>query len=384
MDKYGYFMSTFFNVGMAKKKKLLLYFGKEEKIYKAKENEIRELSFLSDEEKNAFLNHREKFDLKKEWEIYENSGIKAVSIRDEGYPKKLLYLSDAPFSLFYLGELPKMDEKLIAMVGARRASDYGRIEAAEISAFLVKNGFSIVSGLALGIDSESEQAAIENGGRTYAVLGCSVDICYPASKLTLYNEILDGHGGIISEYPPGTLPQSKNFPPRNRIISGLSDKVLVIEARKRSGSLITADFALEQGKDIYALPGRITDPMSEGTNALIYQGAGIIRSKEELLRDILDLEDTLITEESEYLKEKAKKKEKERTEKKADASKKKNTSLSEDERKVYEVMDFYPIGIEELSQQTDIPFMNILPVILSLAEKGLIAERFKNEYTKIA
>ena len=124
--------------------------------------------------------------------------------------------------------------------------------------------------------------------------------------------------------------------------------------------------------------------MSEGTNALIYQGAGIIRSKEELLRDILDLEDTLITEESEYLKEKAKKKEKERTEKKADASKKKNTSLSEDERKVYEVMDFYPIGIEELSQQTDIPFMNILPVILSLAEKGLIAERFKNEYTKIA
>lgn len=380
MDKYGYFMSSFFNVGMQKKKKLLLYFGNENKVYNAKETEIKELSFLSDEEKTSFLMHREAFPLEKEWDRFIHSGIKSVAINEENYPKSLVYLSDAPFSLFYLGDLPKKNERLIAMVGARRASEYGRVMSEEIAKHLTKNGFTIVSGMALGIDSASQSAALEAGGRTYAVLGCSVDICYPMSKLTLYNEILDGHGGIISEYPPGTLPQSKNFPPRNRIISGLSEKVLVMEARKRSGSLITADFALEQGRDIYALPGRITDPMSEGTNALIYQGAGIIRSKEELLADLLELNETLTTEESEYLKIKAA----ENSDKKTKSKKsKKNIPLSDEERTVYDAMDYYPIGIEELSDKTDIPFMNILPVILSLAEKGLIAERFKNEYTKI-
>lgn len=381
MDKYGYFMSSFFNVGMQKKKKLLLYFGNESKVYNAKEEEIKELSFLSDLDKTSFLTHRETFPLEKEWNRFIQSGIKSVTISEESYPKSLVYLSDAPFSLFYLGDLPRKNERLIAMVGARRASEYGRVMSAEIATHLVKNGFAIVSGMALGIDSASQTAALEAGGRTYAVLGCSVDICYPQSKLTLYNEILDGHGGIISEYPPGTLPQSKNFPPRNRIISGLAEKVLVMEAKKRSGSLITADFALEQGRDIYALPGRITDPMSEGTNALIYQGAGIIRSKEELVADLLELEDTLTSEESEYLKDKAK----EKTEKKERSKKsKKNIPLSTDERTVYDAMDYYPMGIEELSDKTDIPFMNILPVILSLADKGLIAERFKNEYTKIA
>lgn len=380
MNKYGYFMSSFFNVGMQKKKKLLLFFGNEEKVYKAKENEIKELSFLSDEEKNSFLHHRDIFALEKEWERFRESGIKSVTINEENYPKSLIYLSDAPFSLFYLGELPRKNERLIAMVGARRASEYGRVMSADIAAHLVKNGFAIISGMALGIDSASQTAALEAGGRTYAVLGCSVDICYPQSKLTLYNEILKGHGGIISEYPPGTPPQSKNFPPRNRIISGMAEKVLVMEARKRSGSLITADFALEQGRDIYALPGRITDPMSEGTNALIYQGAGIIRSKEELLSDLIELEDKLTTEESEYLKRKAS----EKTEKNNRAKKaKKNIPLSDDERTVYDAMDYYPMGIEEISDKTEIPFINILPVILSLTDKGLIAERFKNEYTKI-
>lgn len=278
MNKYEYFLSAFFNVGKANKKKLLMYFGKEELIYKAKEKEINEISFLNDSEKEALINHIKTFDIEREWENFLMTGIKYVTIKDNDYPKSLKYLSDAPYCLFYLGDLPRRGERLIAMVGARRASQYGKIMAEEISRYLVENGFSIVSGLALGIDSVSEQAALDAGGRTYAVLGCSVDICYPASKLTLYNEILKGRGGIISEYPLGTHPQSINFPPRNRIISGLSEKVLVIEARKKSGSLITADFALEQGKDIYALPGRITDPMSEGTNALIYQGAGIIRS----------------------------------------------------------------------------------------------------------
>lgn len=176
---------------------------------------------------------------------------------------------------------------VVAIIGARMCSEYGRYVAHQMGQAAAELGMSVVSGLASGIDGIAQNAARLAGGEVTAVLGCGVDICYPSQNRKIYDGILE-MGRIVSEYAPGTLPVAQNFPPRNRIISGLSDAVVVVEAKKRSGTLITVDMALEQGRDIYAVPGRLTDPMSEGCNRLIIQGAQIVADPVETLLMIRD------------------------------------------------------------------------------------------------
>lgn len=226
-----------------------------------------------------------KCDVMAEYNEMTARGISFVAAGEEEYPGKLKSIPDAPGALYYVGKLPKNEEKTIAIIGARNCSEYGRAMARQFGEMLAEAGIQIVSGMARGIDGIGQQAALDVGGYSLGVLGCGVDICYPRENRQLYERLIN-EGGICSEYPPGIEPRAVLFPPRNRIISGLCDGVLVIEAKERSGTLITVDMALEQGREVYALPGRTTDPLSRGCNLLIRQGAGIVVSPQELLREL--------------------------------------------------------------------------------------------------
>lgn len=208
-----------------------------------------------------------------------------VNNKSEDYPKKLLEIPDRPYALYRKGQIFDYERRrsVLAIIGARLCSEYGKYVAAKLGEMAAQLGFEVVSGLARGVDGIAQNAARLAGGEVTAVLGCGVDICYPKENEMIYERILE-KGRLISEYPPGTKPLGQNFPPRNRIIAGIADAVIVVEAKKRSGTLITVDMALEQGRDVYVIPGRVTDPMSFGCNRLIAQGAeGIVDMMETLL-----------------------------------------------------------------------------------------------------
>lgn len=227
----------------------------------------------------------ESCDVEAEYDKMCGRGISVVFWQEEAYPQKLKSIPDAPFALYYVGKLPSQGAKSAAVIGSRNCSEYGRYMANQVGMELAEAGVQVVSGMARGIDGISQSAALLQGGYSVGVLGCGVDICYPKENEALYHELIK-KGAVCSEYPPGTPPRSILFPPRNRIISGLADAVLVIEAKEKSGTLITVDMALEQGRDVYALPGRATDPLSAGCNRLIRQGAGIVVSVQEFVRDL--------------------------------------------------------------------------------------------------
>lgn len=204
---------------------------------------------------------------------------------DADFPGRLRNIPDPPFALYYRGRLPEEGKRSVGIVGARMASPYGRDQARRFSEKLAAGGIQIISGMARGVDGIAGRGALDVSDASFAVLGCGVDICYPRENRELY-EALCSRGGVISEYRPGTEPEARLFPPRNRIISALSDALLVVEARERSGTLITVDCALEQGKDVFAVPGRVCDARSMGCNELIRQGAGIAVSPESLLEEL--------------------------------------------------------------------------------------------------
>lgn len=206
-----------------------------------------------------------------------------IDLNSKWYPEKLKNISYPPKQLFCLGNLELLNKKSIAIIGSRNYSDYGKRATFDFSFDLAKNDVCIVSGLAKGIDSFAHEAALEAEGKTIAVLGSGLDNIYPKENEQLFYEIIQNNGLIISEYPLGTKPEKQHFPARNRIISGLSDGVLVIEARKNSGTNITVDFALEQGKDVFVIPGNIYSKTSDGTNFLIKEGAIPVTSYEDIL-----------------------------------------------------------------------------------------------------
>ena len=201
------------------------------------------------------------------------------------FPLRFEGLSDVPQGLYYIGSLPDDNIPSVAVVGARSCSSYGRKTAFALGKFLAEHGVQVISGMAMGIDSSAQEGALAAGGKTFAVLGCGVDICYPRTSYAVY-DALAVRGGIIAEVEPGTKPLAYNFPRRNRIISALSDIVIVVEAREKSGSLITVDCALEQGRTVYAVPGRLGDRLSDGCNYLIAQGAGILWSFEAVMEEL--------------------------------------------------------------------------------------------------
>lgn len=226
------------------------------------------------------------YDVQGEYTRMTDRGIQLVTALEAEFPKRLKRIADPPYVLYYAGRLLPAEHKAVAVIGARDCTEYGRYMAGQFAAALAQAGVQVISGMARGIDGIAQQAALQAGGYSLGVLGCGVDICYPRENSKLY-EALIRQGGICSEYPPGIGPRAILFPPRNRIISGMADAVLVIEAKEKSGTLITVDMALEQGREVYALPGRGTDPLSRGCNRLIRQGAGLVSTPGELLEELL-------------------------------------------------------------------------------------------------
>jgi len=224
-------------------------------------------------------------DLAGELERLDRLGIRVIGLHDNDYPARLRNIYDPPAVLFVKGTLLPEDSRAIAIVGSRRASPYGRHVAAELAAGLAEHGFTVVSGLALGADAAAHEGALRAGGRTLAVLGGGVDIIYPPEHAGLYGRIA-ASGAVISEAPPGAPSTKSSFPIRNRIISGLSVGVVVVEAPEKSGALITASLALEQGREVFAVPGSVNSAQSRGSHRLLRDGAHLVESVEDILQDI--------------------------------------------------------------------------------------------------
>lgn len=337
---------------------LLVRFKTPRQVYEAPDGAFDEWKQAGRVWVDPFLSYRRAHS--PEWICHrlEKQGINFISRQAEGFPERLRQLPDCPGGLFFRGRLPQDERPAVAVVGARQCSNYGRAAAREISAALAEAGVQIVSGLALGIDGTAQRAACDLGRDSYSVLGCGVDICYPRENFSVYRNVME-LGGILSEFPPGAPPLSRHFPMRNRLISGLSDAVVVVEARERSGSLITADLALEQGREVYAVPGRMTDRTSFGCNRLIEEGAGIVSSVETLLRS-LKLE-----------KRGGRKAEKEKL------------SLAPEEELVYSNLDLLPKGLEELAVKTALPLGRLTGILVRLQLSGLVTEVSKNQYARL-
>lgn len=283
---------------------------------------------------------------------------RCINRKDADYPDMLSEIRGAPPRIYVAGSLPKKDRLSVAIVGARECSNYGRSLAREMGYALGSAGVQVISGMARGIDGEAQQGALDGGGDTYAVLGCGIDICYPKGHRNLYERI-PKQGGILTEQPPGMQPLPQFFPARNRIISALADVVVVIEAKDKSGSLITADQALEQGKDVYALPGPVNSNLSRGCNQLIKQGAGVIVSVEDFMEE---LQISSVAGMGKMIENKI--------------------PLESEEKLVYTCLDLYPKSLETMAQETGLSVTRLLTVVFELEMKGYIQEISKNYYVR--
>ncbi len=364
---YFYWLLQIAGIGDRTILRLFQHIGTAEQIYFAEEKQLKcwqEEGLLNEKQLQNLKNARRNANLYSEYDKLQKAGICLYPFYHAGYSEKLRNIPDLPAALFVKGRLPVEEKKSLAIIGARSCSAYGRRMAEEFGGRLGEAGIQIISGMARGVDGICQEAALRAGGVSFGVLGCGVDICYPAQNRLLY-EKLTGQGGVISSYLPGTRPQSRYFPPRNRIISGLADALLVIEARERSGTLITVDMALEQGREVYALPGRVGDAISEGTNRLIAQGAGIALSPDALLEELLGelplggsrIDHRVGTPIREPKTEQ---------------------NLTEKERLLYQILDDYPKSLEAIFQEVrrkqkkmpDISYPELMELLIKLCVKG--------------
>ncbi len=281
--KYWVGFSFIPGIGRVRLNQLENHFGSLEKAWQASSGDLRPA--LDENVVRSIVAWRPKIDLDSEMEKLERYEVRALTFRDEDYPARLKEIYDYPPIIYVRGSLTTADEWCLAVVGTRRATAYGRQVTEEIISDLARNNITIVSGLARGIDSIAHQTALESGGRTVAVLACGLDTVYPAENLNLARRIME-NGALVSEYPLGAKPKPELFPRRNRIISGMSLGVLVTEAGEASGALITANLALEQNRDVLAVPGSIFSPASTGNNKLIREGACLVRNCQDILEEL--------------------------------------------------------------------------------------------------
>jgi DNA processing protein len=253
-------------------------------IYDMSEQELKETRLLTDKNIHEILDNQKRERVIQIYNLMIKHNIKMINIFDEKYPHNLKQIYDPPIALYYIGKLD-INDFSIAIVGSRRTTNYGAYSSRRLSYDLAMRGVQVVSGLARGIDKIAHEGCLDAGGKTIAVLGCGLDNMYPPENKGLFDNIIKSEGLVVSEYPPGMPPLQHNFPARNRIISGISSGVLVVEAARRSGSLITASYALEQGREVFAVPGNIDSAYSNGTNQLIKDGAKMVVNAKDILEE---------------------------------------------------------------------------------------------------
>ncbi len=299
MDIYAASLPGCPGLGAKSIRSLISAFGSAEEVWKASDEMIRKAHLLSPKAESSFLSYRAKTSPEEIEENLYRLEIRCCTWEDENYPPLLSETSNPPAVLFYKGQ-PPVWEKTIAVVGMRKATPYGTETASRISRDLAKAGVTVVSGGARGIDSASHEGALAGQTPTVVVLACGLDKVYPPENKNLFQKVICTGGTLISEYPPGTPPLGRQFPARNRIIAGMSRSILVVEAAERSGALITSDFALEEGRDVFAVPGNIWLPSSKGTNQLIRNGAFCCTSAKDILSEYNWLSEETTAKESTY------------------------------------------------------------------------------------
>ena len=344
-------------IGPVRLERLLAYFGDVQSAWLAPEYQLQSAG-LSQKLSQQLSIVRGQVSLGKLEEQIQKSGFQVLTWDDQDYPEQLRLITQSPFVLYIKGTLKKEDVWAVAIVGTRRFTDYGRQVAEEISRVLAEHGISVVSGLARGIDGIVHRSALEAGGRTLAVLGSGLDHIYPPEHKLLAEQISQ-QGALLSDYPLGTPPDGSNFPPRNRIISGLSKAIIIIEAGVKSGALITANYAAEQGKEVFAVPGKTTAPMSKGTNLLIKQGAHPLLEPQDIL-DLLSL--SLLSKQKLIRK-----------------------ILPGDPREaqIYQVVGDEPLHVDEISTLTKMPIEQITSTLALMELKGMVRKTFGMKYVAV-
>jgi len=334
--------------------RLLSAFGSPENIFQMSVHELRRVEDIGETRARNIISFNQWDIVDREIEKAEKSRVQLIPRNDRAYPEMMKRIHGAPTVLYVKGELKDTDRYAVAMVGSRISSNYGMQIAERMSHKLSASGLTVVSGMARGIDSVSHKGALKAGGRTIAVLGSGLDVPYPPENRKLMNEI-SVSGAVISEFPFGTLPNKENFPRRNRIISALSLGVIVIEATLDSGSLITVAYALEQGREVFAVPGNITSRNSKGTNDLIKKGAKLVESAEEVL-DELSPQIRGILKEEKMNFEKA------------------LPVMTDEEKTLYNYLNNEPKHIDSIIRGTNMPTSRALSILLNLELKGIIRQ----------
>ena len=335
-------------VGAVRFRALLNAFGNAQSAWEASPAALREAG-LNEKVTTNVVKLRAQISLDLIWEKLQAGNIQVLTWEDEAYPHRLKEIDQPPPVLYQRGSLLPEDEWAVAIVGTRRVTAYGRQVAEELASALARNGVAVVSGLARGIDSIAHQAAVNAGGRTIAVMGTGVDKIYPPENSRLAEQILQ-QGALVSDYAPGTPPDGVNFPPRNRIISGLSLAVVIVEAGLTSGALITAAFAAEQGREVFAIPGNIHAPQSQGTNRLILDGAIPLLNPQQVL-EALNL--TMVTEHR---------------------AARKVLPTDPIEKQVYQVLSAEPLHVDEIRMRTDIPIEQVSATLALMELKGIVRQ----------
>ena len=340
-------------------KVLLEYFDNIKDIWTVPSTEIKKIQGIKEKVKDKILFNRNPDQLKKLLDTIEKLGINTVTILDENYPNRLRYIYNSPIILYCNGDLIDEDELCIAIVGSRKSTSYGKWASEKFSKDLARLGVTVISGMAKGIDTCAHRGALDERGRTIAVLGSGVDVIYPKTNKSLYKEIIR-HGVVMSEFPLGTSPFATNFPQRNRIISGMSLGVIVIEATEKSGSLITATHALEQGKEVFALPGNINSIFSRGTNSLIKDGAKIVMDIEDILEEVYELKEKMCLLKNEEIN---------------------YADLSTIEIKIVDCLKERPIHCDNIVYITDLDISTVISTLTILELKGIVKELPGRVYT---
>jgi len=344
-------------IGPVRVERLLDHFGDLGSAWNARRPQLLEAG-LSSKLCQRLAAVQRQTDLDRLLDGIRHDGVQVLTWQDAKYPQRLRHISQSPFVIYLKGDLREEDRWSAAVVGTRRFSPYGRQVTEGITRVLAEQGITIVSGLARGIDGIAHRAALDAGGRTLAVLGSGLDQIYPPEHRGLAERI-GRQGALLSDYPPGTPPEGGNFPPRNRIISGLSRVVLVMEAGIKSGALITANYAAEQGKDVFAVPGKITAPLNKGTNLLIKQGAHPLLEAQ----DVLDFLNMKLVETSRVVQ----------------------STLPGDPREalLYSAVGDEPLHVDELSALTKLPIEEVTAALTVMELKGMVQKTFGMKYIAV-
>ncbi len=329
---------------------LVRHFGSPRAAWEANVKDLSGAPGIGDEGPEGLARRRSGLDPGQAAARLESKGISFICHTEPSYPENLLQIFDPPPVIFVRGSIKSTDKLAVAVVGSRKPSPYGLAVAEKMAKDLAAVGITVVSGMARGIDTAGHKGALEGSGRTIAVLGCGPDVVYPRENHRLMDKIIN-KGAVISEFPPGTVPEAWHFPVRNRVISGLARGTVVVEAAERSGALITADFALEQGRDVMAVPGNVVNPLTRGPHRLIKQGARLVEGAGDII-DELGLENIFPLPEAGHS----------------------GLKMSGEEESLYKLLSLDPAALDELICRSGLPPQKAMAALMYLEIKGLVKQ----------